>query len=196
MDLLKHLQQIDVFFFHQINGLIFGEKLITPFMVFMSSSFFWAAIGFVATGWAFRQKLATSKISIFWALVTLGVSDMVTYRILKPFFSRDRPCYHLAEAVLRADACGGQMGFPSNHAANAMAVTLALLLFFSASRKYYILLFVPLLIGISRIYLGVHYPFDVLAGFVVGAVIAFIIYFFVSTRVIDRRKDPAKGFRR
>lgn len=180
LDLILHLEQIDIFFFHQVNGLMFGENLITPVMVLLSSSLFWLLVGLGVAGWVFRFSPALTKKYVVWVLVALGSSDLVTYRILKPLFARDRPCYHLMDAVLRVDSCGGQLGFPSNHAANAMAVTCVLLLFYSGSRKKYLLLLVPLLIGISRIYLGVHYPLDVIAGFVVGAGIAFIIYFLVS----------------
>jgi undecaprenyl-diphosphatase len=99
-------------------------------------------------------------------IAALAVSDLSTARILKPAFGRMRPSHALNDVTLRVPSRGGRNGFPSNHAANAGVVTAVLGTFYPVT-----LWFVPALaIGVaySRIYVGVHYPGDVLAGLAYG----------------------------
>lgn len=103
------------------------------------------------------------------ALIAVAMTDPLAAQLLKPVIGRLRPCHELEDAVRTVAGCGGQFGMPSNHAANVAAAAAAVALAFPRT----LVLTVPLALGIglSRVYLGVHYPLDVLAGYGLGACI-------------------------
>src|SRR4030065_537893 len=94
--------------------------------------------------------------------------------ILKHLFEMPRPCQAL-ENVRLLVGCGGSFSMPSNHAVNAFAVAATFSHFF---RKTAVPMFsIAVLVALSRIYVGVHYPSDVIAGGVGGGIIACIVIF-------------------
>jgi undecaprenyl-diphosphatase len=107
------------------------------------------------------------------ALLTVVVTDQIASSFLKPFVHRLRPC-HVAELSSRLHLvdgmCGGMFGFVSSHAANTFGFFA--LVFFLSGRKWHWLtatLFVwASTVSFSRIYLGVHYPADILGGAMLG----------------------------
>jgi len=110
------------------------------------------------------------------AIIAALIIDPSIYRALKPLFGRLRPCHNQALDWVRAVAgCGGRYGFPSSHAANVFGLAVILGAFYKTTRYY--LLPIAALVAIGRVYLGVHYPSDVLAGAAYGAFIAWgVIY--------------------
>ena len=104
-----------------------------------------------------------------WFLVITGaivlINDALCYQIIKPFFARPRPC-HVLEDVVIFSRCSSNSSFPSNHASNIFA---AATIMGGAYRHVIFLAYgIAFLVGLSRIYLGVHYPSDVLAGAIIG----------------------------
>jgi undecaprenyl-diphosphatase len=99
-----------------------------------------------------------------------------------------RPCHEL-ENVRLLVSCGGKHGFPSSHAANTFAAAITFAYFY----RRYAGLFVTfsLLVGFSRIVVGVHYPGDVLGGFFWGYLIA--TGFLLIYRNLRRSGEPTSG---
>jgi len=117
-----------------------------------------------------------ARLMVVVCIVTAALTDLSVHYLLKPFFGRLRPCHEPSLIWLRLfDGCGGKYGFPSSHAVNFFAQAAVIGGFYKSTRYY--LYPIALLVGISRIYLGVHYPSDILGGALLGAATGlFIVY--------------------
>jgi undecaprenyl-diphosphatase len=103
--------------------------------------------------------------------LTIAIGDAVGYRLIKGSVQRPRPYQNetIREKIIqRKDAHGNS--FPSNHAINCFGAATILAIAFPAGR--YIFYIFAMIIGYSRLYLGVHYPSDVLAGAAIGFLVA------------------------
>jgi len=122
--------------------------------------------------YSFRQGPAKAWPFIVLTLLTFAITDTVTAQLLKPLFGRLRPCHDpgLQSIVRGLVDCGGLYSMPSNHAANHFG--LASFWFFSiramTGRKWHWLWVWAAAICYAQIYVGKHYPFDILVGSVVG----------------------------
>lgn len=140
-------------------------------MGFVSSEAFGILFAIFLFLYAALRRDRTLLITLLLAAVSLAVVDFFSYQYLKPFFARVRPCQQTLIEVRQVFGCAGLYGFPSNHAANGMAVA-ATLYFFSYKRLALAAGVIALLVGFSRIYLGVHYPGDILGGYLTGILVA------------------------
>jgi undecaprenyl-diphosphatase len=103
------------------------------------------------------------------AVVSVVVADAIGAHIFKQSFLRARPCIALADVRLLV-GCTNLPSFPSNHAVNSCV--LATLATLYMPRFWLPTMALAMLVGYSRVYVGVHYPLDVLAGGVLGVVVA------------------------
>ena len=114
--------------------------------------------------WIFRQRARAAK-GLLILVIAVGATDMISYRIIKPIFNRDRPAAAGLPVQLRSNYHTGS-SFPSNHAANIFAA--ATIITFLYPPYFLISFFIALSIAYSRVYVGVHFPLDVLAGAIFG----------------------------
>jgi undecaprenyl-diphosphatase len=117
-------------------------------------------------------------------------TDQIT-NIFKYGFERQRPCH--VEALMSKmrivrEGCGGPYGFFSGHASNAMTVAIFVGLMLKDKFKYaiYMLVIWAIVMGYSRIYVGVHYPLDVFCGLIFGSFSGFLFYK-LNIYVINRK---------
>jgi membrane-associated phospholipid phosphatase len=109
---------------------------------------------------------------IVLSVLTFAITDSLTAQILKPLFGRLRPCFdpEMQSVVRGLVDCGGQWSMPSNHAANHFG--LATFWFFSiqsvTGKKWRWLWFWAAAVCYAQIYVGKHYPFDILVGSLTG----------------------------
>lgn len=125
-----------------------------------------AALLMLSVAFALRRR---AIVPLTFALIAVGVSDLIGARLLKPWFHRMRPFDALPGAVHQAFPVSHLGSMPSLHAANAFA--LAVVLSRAVPRSAPILYGFASLIALSRVVGGVHWPSDVVVGALFGAAI-------------------------
>lgn len=186
---------IDWSVFHSLNGLLRGDDSGQDAAVAFNASALFALVAVAAATWFFarpggslRSKLAAASagISAVVALLVNAVLGHLWYHA-RPFAD------HPKQTVLLVHH-GADNSFPSDHASVAFAVAFAVLVFHR--RLGIVLLAVAVGVGLDRIFVGVHYPIDVLTSFLVGLGAALVVtmpgrpYVEWLVRLVSRITDP------
>ncbi|MBL7924437.1 MAG: phosphatase PAP2 family protein [Bacteroidia bacterium] len=179
------LREIDTRLLLAING---ANDPVLDFIFYWASSK-WVWIPFYAWLLYVLYRNYGKKVLWFLPLIALMVagSDQLS-TLLKNTTERFRPCHepaimHLVHLV--NNKCGGTFGFVSSHAANTMALaTFVLLLLPRGYRDLRLELLAFVLInGYSRMYLGAHYPLDVLCGWLLGFILGLLFSSLMKTMI-------------
>jgi len=154
---------------------------VFPVLTSLHQQVWFAALLGLAAALALWRGGRRGRLWVAALVIAVSMSDVLCSRALKRMAPRERPC----QAAMRAQAdtavrhirvvnpqrCPGSPSFPSNHASNTMAA--GFVCWWLTRRRWrWAWFLLPLVIGYTRIYLGYHYPTDVLAGWVVGAATA------------------------
>ncbi|WP_314220379.1 phosphatase PAP2 family protein [Streptomyces zaehneri] len=127
----------------------------------------------MAVGWWHARRAGATASVIALAVPFVVVVAYGVNAALKLLVREDRPCRSLRVATLEACPAPGDWSFPSNHAAIAAAAAVALL--FVSRRLGAVAAVAACAMAVSRVWVGAHYPHDVLAGVVVGALAALLV---------------------
>ena len=163
------MSHLDYSVFQIINHLAVSDRFLNPFMIFLAEKaeyFFFAAIIFY---W-FYPKTNNRKMvveAILAACVALSINGAIGH-----FFYRARPfvTHHVNFLIAHAK----NASFPSDHATAAFVIATAIWIW--TKRDGWIWLIIAAGIALSRVWTGVHYPLDVIAGMVIGVTIAFVVH--------------------
>lgn len=128
------------------------------------------------------------KITAVILIIACGLADYTSASILKPFFGRLRPSHELIENIRILMGKGGKYGFVSSHAANMYAAAVVFGYFYPRYKKYYFI--IAGLVAFSRVYVGVHYPGDIIFGGMLGYGLAWSV---LSLWVIIKIRELKKG---
>jgi undecaprenyl-diphosphatase len=182
-DVLTRINEIDSTLFLLLNSM--HNHFFDYVMYWASNRWIW--IPFYAWMLYRIYKLFGKKTITIVVLTALLItaSDQLSSNAIKNVVQRIRPCHEAAlqgKVHLVNNYCGGQFGFVSSHAANCFALLAFLFLLVRSRDKLLLLLLAAwaIVVSYSRIYLGVHYPGDVLGGAVLGIILGIlfsIIYF-------------------
>ena len=113
------------------------------------------------------------KITLVLLILTIILTDSICAQILKPFIERVRPSHLNMEGLNLLVSKGGKWSMPSNHAANIFAFAVILSYFYEKAK--FPVFSLAFMVAFSRIYVGVHYPGDVIVGSILGYGIAWTI---------------------
>lgn len=180
-ELLSLDKRVLIFF----NGL--GSKAYDPFFLILTEQVYWAPF-FIFLFYLVHKKIGTKKtfvVLLFIAILiamTHGLTNLVKYE-----FQRLRPVNDPSvNTIIRIVKKSSSYSFFSGHAANSMA---AAVFIFKLLKPYYrgmgFLFLWPLIFAYTRIYLGLHYPVDILCGYLVGIItgnMIFILYSYFMKR--------------
>jgi membrane-associated phospholipid phosphatase len=137
--------------------------------------------------WLLLKDRKKAFIALILGFAALCVSDW-TANMLKHYFERIRPCNVLAGVRILV-GCTGSFSMPSNHAVNSFAFITPFYIL-SKNRIRYAFVAVAALVGFSRVYVGVHYPSDVIAGALLGIVLSICVIGLYSWSAKRSEREP------
>jgi undecaprenyl-diphosphatase len=191
---LKYLKNLDQELFIFINSR--NSPLWDKVMITASDKYFWIPFYGLLLAFLVYRFRRQSYVLVPAIALTIGAADSISSAIFKPWVARLRPCHDasLAQVINLVNGCGGSYGFMSSHAANSFG--LAVLMTVILERKYNwlkgLLFAWAGVVSYSRIYLGAHFPGDIVAGALLGSLSALVFgllfrkmtarWFYVDTR--------------
>lgn len=171
MDLLTFIQAVDANWFHQINSGLSNsifDAVMPALSLAGNDGIIWIVVGVLLVVFGGRDL----KRAAVLMLISLFISFILGEELLKHIFQRPRPFLSLPDVILLVNP-PGSYSFPSGHAANAFGAGLVLVR--KVPRLSWPVGILALAIAFSRVYVGVHYPFDVIGGAVIGIACAVLV---------------------
>lgn len=191
--MMTEIKQWDEVLFLYLNS----QRLdwLDPLMKTLTGTYIWIPL------YAFLIYLIFKSYGMmgFWyvgfIVLLILMADKFTSGFMKPFFERLRPCHDPRwEGMINTYAgCGGKFGFASSHASTTFALASYMFLVFRGKIQAIRWLFLWAgMISYTRIYLGVHYPTDILVGALVGIASGWITFYLVEwlRMLIEKRSNP------
>lgn len=179
LSILVTLSQLDWQLFHWINASL-SNVFFDVLMPFIRNKWLWLPLYVGVISWMIIRWKKLSWMVVFFFLFSAGVSDYLSASVIKPLVQRERPCQldFTDRPITERVHCGNGYSFPSSHATNHMAMAVFLFLIFSPvlRKGRYLFLLWAFLVSFAQIYVGVHFPGDVVAGWILGTIIALICY--------------------
>ena len=179
---METLQKIDEYLFRIINSA--GWEDMDGIMILISSKLFWIPL-YIYIIYLIYKRFSDQFIKILLALgLLIFIADFGSVHLFKEVFERSRPC-HFLDGIRVVDGCGGPFGFISSHASISFSIAFFISLLFRNLWGFVHLFSWAVLIGFSRVYLGVHYPFDILGGMFWGLFVSLLVYYIYRMKIKD-----------
>ena len=174
--MLEKILSIDTELFVFLNGL--GSEKYDGLWLIITKQTSWIPL-FILLLYLIFKKLGTKQtlyLMLFVAILIVFTDQIAN--LFKNSVQRLRPCNNPEiNTFIRIVQSRTSFSFFSGHASNSMGVATFLYLIFKKDFKYFGLLFLwPLIFAYSRIYLGLHYPLDIICGYLCGAILGFLMF--------------------
>ena len=194
--MIDHLIELDKQLFLILNGM--HASWLDPVMEVLSKTE--ASIPLYA--FLFFQLYRSYKQQTWVILLSIAImilmTDQFTSGLMKPFFERLRPSHeptlegmvHIVNGYV-----GGDYGFASSHAANTFGISMFLSCLLSREKPWINWLFLwAAFVSYTRIYLGVHYPGDIIVGALIGVLVGWLVFkLYIRTKIlVEKRRASAQ----
>ncbi|MGB2867367.1 MAG: phosphatase PAP2 family protein [Bacteroidota bacterium] len=190
-----NLYSLDISIFYFINTTLQNRvfDVIMPFLTDLNKNRPVLVLIGLLLVWMIVRGGKNVRLPAIMLILTIIASDQLNSSVIKFILERPRPCHVLSGIHLLVD-CGSGYAFPSSHAVNNFAA--AVVLSYFIPRGWWAFFSFAALVAFSRVYVGVHYPSDVLGGAVIGAFLGALmiaLFHVVEYSWMRIRKKPAKG---
>ena len=174
--MLSILHSLDIFILELVNMSYHNILLdnLALLITNMGIIYFWIIIAILLYFFGNEKGKNVSKKMIFVLIVTVIITQIIKFVVMRP-----RPYDEISSLVLLS--LGTDPSFPSGHTTISTAMSYVL------SKEYnkYYLMIIPFIVALSRLYIGVHYPSDVLGGFLLGICIVYILEHYVNFKISE-----------
>lgn len=182
----QKLEQWDQWLFIKINN---GQSnsIFDSIMPYLRNSFYWAPLYLFVLIFATLNYKSRGWWWVLLFLCTISITDIISSRLIKEAFERLRPCQDpdfFENVRLLVNRCSGGYSFTSSHAANHFGMAS---FFFITTRQLlrnwvWLAFLWSVAISYAQVYVGVHYPFDVLGGAMLGILAGLLTGWFFNKR--------------
>ncbi len=192
--MIQDIIEIDKEVFLFLNGIhnAFWDQV----MFYISEKWLWVPLYVFFLFLIWKKYKKKTWIILLGAAILITLTDQIHLHLFKNMFERLRPTH---DADLQGlvhtvnNYRGGKFGFVSGHASNSFAIATFLSVFLGVHYRYFtpLVLFWASLVSYSRIYLGVHFPADVICGAILGCLLGFLISF-ICKQIIDKSEKKTR----
>ncbi|MBL7998067.1 MAG: phosphatase PAP2 family protein, partial [Candidatus Kapabacteria bacterium] len=154
--MLEILQSVDAWLFYAVNH-GWSNPVLDIVMPVVTNNLVWLPVFVIGIGWLLVAGKVKGRLCAFAMLICVLVSDPFNSKVLKEQIGRPRPYNTLRDVRVLVERSAGK-SMPSSHATNIMGAAMILTLTYPG--RWYWWYGVASLISLSRVYVGVHYPFD------------------------------------
>ena len=179
--MIELLKAIDIKLFLYFNGN--HSEFMDSVMSTVTDKYTWIPFYLILIFFVWKKVKNKMWLVVLSIVILITLSDQISVQLFKETFQRYRPCHNLllkGKVHILNGHCGGLYGFVSSHATNTFALAAFLVLFF---RNKYFALFMYIwaaFVSYSRVYAGVHYPFDIVGGMALGIFLGAFVYKFYA----------------
>lgn len=173
----QYLLQLDRKLFYFINHTL-SNRFFDWIMPYLRYPQFWIPVYvfiLIFCIWRYKKQ---GVIIILLLVATFAVADFGSAGVIKPLIKRLRPCNYpaLTQTIISRVPCGTGYSFPSSHAANHFAIAVFLIMVFHKRWRgiWFWCLLWACLVCFAQMYVGVHYPIDILAGAIYGTIVGYL----------------------
>lgn len=183
--MLNWLINIDKQLFYFFNQVV-ANPLFDKLMPYITEEDHWILLYVSAIALLLWKGKTKGRLFALVLLVTVITANHVNSDILKDIFDRIRPCKILDNVRLLVN-CGSGKSFPSSHAVNNFAAAFVITHYYKQYK--WVAYSVASLIAYSRVYVGVHFPIDIIAGAVIGVLIAYL-FTLIADKIFKEKLNP------
>ena len=185
--MLENLINIDKSIFRFFNSTT-ANPFFDLIMPIITNQNIWAIPILILIGYLAIKGGRKGQITSVILIIAVSLADYSSAQVLKPFFARLRPSHEMLEGIRVLMGKGGKYGFVSSHAANIFAAAVVLSYFYPSKKRVYF--FIASMVAFSRVYIGVHYPGDIIFGGILGYGLAWSV---LSLWVIIKMRELKRG---